>query len=432
MLLISLTVLAFGITRWETYLIVIGVILTLCGVYSLYKFVLKRFVEIDDYFESIKYRDFSRWFAETKGPKDMRELHKGFNLINKTIKSINSERQVQFVYLQKILEMVNVGIVAYDIETGTILWINDTMLHILDFPTFKNISFVLNRKPDVYEELFEKHHSANTPVTLKMNNEAYKVLISDTIFEVENNSFKLVVVQNIENTLNINENEAWQKLLSVMTHEIMNSIAPISSLAETLESSLKEGIEYSPSHVLETEDVIAGISSIKKRSEGLMKFAQAYRSLNKVSQVNKTTINAIEFLKSIKDLMKPTVPASVDLNFEITDKNIMLDIDGYLIEQVLINLLINAIEASTHEDHPTITVKIFKGLRGNPIISVLDNGTGIPDEIADTIFVPFFSTKKRGSGVGLSLSKEIMTLHQGKIQLRNRTSGGTEAQLQFE
>lgn len=433
MLLIALMVLAFGITRLETYLIVLGLILTLFGIYRLYKFVLKRFVEIDDYFESIKYRDFSRWFVETKGPKDMRELHRGFNLINKTIKSINNERQAQFVYLQKILEMVNVGIVAYNIETGEVLWINDSMLHILDFPTFKNISFVLNRKPNIYEELFEKHHSGSVPVNLKMVHEDHQVLISDTIFEVDASSFRLVVVQNIENTLNNNENEAWKKLLSVMTHEIMNSIAPITSLAETLENSLKENMDSPLEPSLEKADVISGISSIRKRSEGLMKFAKTYRSLNKVTQINKANISAQEFAKGIKDLMIPTLPPQAKLEFEIKDQNITLDIDGYLVEQVIINLLVNAIEATETLQNPLIVVKIFKGLRGKPIISVIDNGTGIPAEIKENIFVPFFSTKKRGSGVGLTLCKEIMTLHHGKINLRNRSSTqGTEVQLIFE
>ncbi len=431
-LLISLTTLAFGITRVEVYLIVLGFILTSFAIYNLYKFVFKRFVEVNDYFESIKYRDFSRWFVETKGPRDMRELHSGFNLINKTIKSINNERQAQFVYLQKILEMVDVGIVAYNIETGEVLWINDSLLHILDFPTFKNISFVMNRKPNVYEELFEKVHSGSAPVALKMNHEDHKVLISDTIFEVAESSFRLVMVQNIENTLNINENEAWKKLLSVMTHEIMNSIAPISSLAETLEQSLQQSMDNESSHTLETADLLSGISSIRSRSEGLMKFAKTYRSLNKVTQINRTEVVAVDFLKNIKDLMVASVPAQVTLNFKATEQNLVLHIDGYLIEQVLINLIINAIEATDQVKNPEINVQILKGQRAGPIITVTDNGTGIPAEIADNIFVPFFSTKKRGSGVGLSLCREIMTLHRGKITLRNKKSGGVEVQLLFD
>ena len=214
-------------------------------------------------------------------------------------------------------------------------------------------------------------------------------------------SFRLVVVQNIDNTLNENENEAWKKLLSVMTHEIMNSIAPITSLAETLETELKHTIEDSDSATIDNNDLLAGISSIKNRSAGLMRFAKTYRSLNNVSQINKTTVNAAEFLKSTRDLMLPTVPSNVDLRFEVHDEKMDFEIDSYLIEQVLINLLINAVEASNYKDHPKVIVRITKNQKGKPVIAVLDNGTGISDEIKENIFVPFFSTKKRGSGAML-------------------------------
>ncbi len=144
-LLLALILLAFGIAWVKTYVIIGGGILSVIAVYHLYRFMVKRFVELDDFFESIKYRDFSRWFVETKGPQDIRELHKGFNLVNKTIKAIDSERQAQFVYLQKILEMVNIGLIAYNVETGEVLWTNDSFLKTLDFPAFKNISFIEKR-----------------------------------------------------------------------------------------------------------------------------------------------------------------------------------------------------------------------------------------------------------------------------------------------
>ncbi|MGB5982336.1 MAG: ATP-binding protein [Nonlabens sp.] len=431
-LLGTLIALAFGIVEVEYYLIVMGSLSSLFAIYYLYSYVKRRFVEISDYFESIKYRDFSRWFVESKGPKDMRELHAGFNLINKTIKSINSERQAQLVYLQKILEMVDVGIVAYDLENGKVLWINDSLLETLNFPYFKNIGFVEDRKPALHEVLFDQRHIGTSPVTLPSSHDPQQVLISETVFEVEQSSFRLVVVQNIENTLNKNENDSWKKLLSVMTHEIMNSIAPITSLAETLEMNLRENLEREKKQGLEAEDILSGISSIKRRSEGLMKFAKTYRSLNNVSQINTSKIYIEDFVEGLQQLMISTVPQGVAINFTIVDRKMSLEIDSYLIEQVLINLIINAVEATEGKENRMVEVKAFKNLRGKPVIGVIDNGPGISEEIKDNIFVPFFSTKKRGSGIGLSLSKQIMTLHHGKILLRNREVAGTEAQLIFE
>ncbi|RXJ51330.1 sensor histidine kinase [Gelidibacter gilvus] len=431
-LLFALILLAFGIVNLHTYAIIGGAILTIISMYNLYQFAIKRFLEVDDFLESVKYRDFSRWFVETKGPQDIRQLHKGFNLVNKTIKAIDNERQAQFVYLQKILEMVNIGIIAYNVESGDVLWANDSFLKTLDFPSFKNISFIEKRRPKIYDELFETYHSNTASVTLEMQQETMKVLISDTVFEMEEHSFKLIVLQNIEETLNRNESEAWKKLLSVMTHEIMNSIAPITSLAETLQKNIQETIEQPQTAVLELEDIHAGLSSIKKRSEGLMKFAQTYRSLNKVTHVHKTKIKASLLFSSIDELLKPSLEdKNVILNFDLNDPNLTFEIDAYLIEQVLINLILNAIDATSTVSNPQILVSANISHKGTGQIKVTDNGTGIPEEIMDSIFVPFFSTKKTGSGIGLSLCKQIMLLHGGKIQLQSSEMKGTVVNLLF-
>lgn len=430
--LISLLVLAFGVSLDNTYAIVGGSIFSLISVYNLYRFQVKRYTEIDDFFESVKYRDFSRWFSEEHGAADIRKLHSGFNLVNKTIKTIDQERQAQLLYLQKILEMVDVGIFAYNVETGKVLWANDSVLKMLNFPAFKNVSFVEKRSPKIYDELFETYHSNTTSATLEMNREKLKVLITDTVFEMEANSFKLIVIQNIEDTLNRNESEAWKKLLSVMTHEIMNSIAPISSLAETLQLNIQNSMDNPTSEKLELEDVNAGLSSIKKRSEGLMKFAKTYRTLNKVTHVNKERIEASSLFSSIHALLKPSLEEkSVELNFELTDQKLAFEIDSYLIEQVLINVILNAIDATENVAHPKVTVSAGLNHKGIEQISIIDNGKGIPAEIADSIFIPFFSTKKTGSGIGLSLCKQIMTLHEGKIQLNSEEGVGTEVVLTF-
>lgn len=428
----SLLVLAFGVSWKNTYAIGLGTVFSVIAVYSLYKFVIRRFVEMDDFFESVKYRDFSRWFVEEKGPQDIRKLHAGFNLVNRTIKEINSERQAQFVYLQKILEMVEVGIIAYNLTSGEVLWANDSILKTLDFPSFKNIHFVKKRRPKVYAELFDTYHAPTDPITLKMRQESIEVLISDTVFRVEKESFKLIVLQNIEDTLNRTESEAWKKLLSVMTHEIMNSIAPISSLAETLQTNIVMVQNDPNDNSLDLNDLNDGISSIKKRSEGLMKFAKTYRSLNKITQISREKITTEELFKDIGDLMKPTLAQEkVNLTFEQEIPNLFLEIDTYLIEQVLINLIKNAIEACDDQLDAQITVSAGRTNKGSLQIKVLDNGKGIPQEVMENIFVPFFSTKKTGSGIGLSLSKQIMTLHSGKIQVESRVGEGTLIRLTF-
>lgn len=431
LLLAALVVLAFGVVNLNTYAILAGSLASICLLYFLHQFLIRRFVAMDDFFEAVKYRDFSRWFSEKHGPQDLRNLHKGFNSVNKTIKAINNERQAQFVYLQKILEMVDVGIIAYNLDSGAILWANESILSTLDLPAFKNIHFVEKRRPKLYEELFDTYRTEATSISITLKNEHLKVLISETVFQVEEDAFKLVVLQNIEDTLNQNESDAWKKLLSVMTHEIMNSIAPISSLAETLQQHIAVSKTNQETDI-DLDDLHAGISSIKKRSEGLMKFAKTYRSLSKVTHLNLETVSVNELFKNINDLLQPTlVDQRVELSFAMDQPEMLLEIDSYLIEQVLINLILNAIDATKMVAQPKIYVNATQNAKGRVLLKVLDNGSGIPEEIKESIFIPFFSTKKTGSGIGLSLSKQIMTLHKGKIQLKSEPGTGTEFTLQF-
>lgn len=432
LLLAGLTGLAWGIVNAHIYFILGGGVFTLFVLFNLYRFLTRRFVAMDDFFEAVKYRDFSRWFSEKHGPQDIRRLHKGFNNVNKTIKNINNERQAQFVYLQKILEMVDVGIIAYNLDSGQVLWANESLLNTLDLPNFKNIGFVEKRRPQLYDELFDTYRNEAVSTAITLRNENLKVLISETVFQVEEDAFKLVVLQNIENTLNQTESDAWKKLLSVMTHEIMNSIAPISSLAETLQNHIQNNQQNAALHPLELDDLNAGISSIKKRSEGLMKFAKTYRSLSKVTHLNLETVKVGELFKSISDLMQPSLADKhVSLYFKTENPEMLFEIDSYLIEQVLINLILNAIDATQEVKNAKIVVTASQNSKGKVQIKVRDNGSGIPEEIRESIFIPFFSTKKTGSGIGLSLSKQIMTLHKGKIQLQSDADNGTEFTLQF-
>ena len=415
----------------STYVILISIGL-LYLIINTYTFVKRRFVAMDDFFEAVKYRDFSRWFPEDRGPKDIRFLYKGFNEINRTIKEINAQNEAQYVYLQKILEMVDIGIIAYNLETGNVLWTNDSFGDILDLPSFKNTRFVESRKPELFTSIFETYHREPHSISIGLQNETIKILISDTIFSLEDDAFKLIVIQNIDNTLNKNESESWKKLLSVMTHEIMNSIAPISSLADTLQRNLQIAIDQPDENKLDIQDLNSGVKTIKNRSEGLLKFAKTYRSLNRVTQLNLQRIKVTELLKDIELLMAPSIESKgVSISFETKNSRLELDIDTHLIEQVLINLLLNAVDACKNKPNPQIKVTAFQNERREMIIKVYDNGSGIPQDILENIFVPFFTSKTTGSGIGLSLCKQIMLLHKGKILVKSIEDEGTVFSLVF-
>lgn len=433
LLLVSIILgLAYAIYINQTVYIVIASIVLLYLIINTYTFVKRRFVAMDDFFEAVKYRDFSRWFPEDRGPKDIRFLYTGFNEINRTIKEINAKNEAQYVYLQKILEMVDIGIIAYNLETGNVLWSNDYFGEILDVPSFKNIRFIESRKPKLFNTIFETYHREPNSISIALQNESIKILISDTVFQVDDDAFKLIVIQDIDDTLNKNESESWKKLLSVMTHEIMNSITPISSLADTLQSNLKLAIENPKENTLELDDINSGIKTIKNRSEGLLKFAKTYRSLSKVTHLNLQRIRVSELFNNIKLLMEPSIKAkNIDIEFKISGPKLELDIDTHLIEQVLINLILNAVDACKHKDNAQIKVMATQNPNRDIILKVYDNGSGIPQNILENIFVPFFTSKTTGSGIGLSLCKQIMLLHKGKIMVKSAEGEGSVFSLVF-
>ena len=411
---------------------IVASIAALYLIINMYSFIKRRFAVMEDFFEAVKYRDFSRWFPEDRGPKDIRFLYTGFNEINRTIKEINSQNEAQYVYLQKILEMVDIGIIAYNLESGDVLWSNEYFGEILDIPTFKNIRFVENRKPELYNTIFETYHRAPNSISITLQNDHIKILISDTIFQVKDDAFKLIVIQDIDDTLNKNESESWKKLLSVMTHEIMNSIAPISSLADTLQKNIQLAIETPKASHLELEDLNSGIKTIKNRSEGLLKFAKTYRSLSKVTHLNLQRVKIEDLFNNMQSLMEPSIRAKqIDLEFNITSPKLELDIDIHLIEQVLINLLLNAVDACKNIDQAKIKVLASQNANRNIVIKIHDNGSGIPSDILENIFVPFFTSKTTGSGIGLSLCKQIMLLHKGKIIVKSIEGEGSVFNLVF-
>ncbi len=399
---------------------------------SLFKFIIRRHKSMHDFFESVKYNDYSQWFNEKSGPEDIRELHQGFNAVNQKIKDINKDKETQYLYLEKILELIDTGIVAYSISTGNVIWINESFKELLKTPTLKNIKFVKKRSQNIFKTVFEAQHVNGSTITIDTEKNKAKLLISTAHFKMNNEEFKLIVLQNIDNTLNQNQSEAWNKLLHIMTHEIMNSITPISSLAETLQAEIKLNIEDSKKYPIDTNDLYLSVNSIQKRSEGLMNFSKSYRGLNKITTINASKVYVRELFDGINNLLKSSLKSKgIDLQFIIDSQKLQISMDAVLIEQVLINLIMNSVDACIERDQPKIIISAKTSSEGYAIIKIRDNGKGIPEVLLDKIFIPFFTSKKKGSGIGLSLCQQIMFLHKGQIQANSIENNGTEIRLVF-
>jgi two-component system, NtrC family, nitrogen regulation sensor histidine kinase NtrY len=419
----------FLVKQWWLYLAILSPVLF----YQLVEFVRfqkKTHEELKEFVEAVHYRDFSRYFDVKHAPADIQPLRQGFNEINTTFKVISKEKETQYQYLQKILELVDTGILSYEMETGEVVWMNDALKRMLQAPYLKTIHSLEKRDRVLFEEVTNLQPGNSRIGTVHLERSFFKVWLSATAFQTDGKKFKLIAFQNVNEALDETESKAWQKLLSVMTHEIMNSVAPISSLADTLKNRLQKSIEQ-PNDSVVIEDLEVGIDTIKRRSEGLLKFAETYRNLNKITRLSLKKVYVHELFANLHQLMQPTLEQKkIELEIILKEPDLSFEADASLIEQVLINLIVNAIEAVKDSADPRIILSAEAEAK-KVILKVSDNGTGISEEVLDKIFIPFFSTKKSGSGIGLSLCKQIMMLHRGNIRVYSKEGRGTMFVLQF-
>jgi C4-dicarboxylate-specific signal transduction histidine kinase len=330
------------------------------------------------------------------------------------------------------LELVNTGILAYDIETYDTLWINDSFKAMFQIPYVKNINWLQKRHPTLYEELKEIQLGENRLTTINAGNRTIKTLSNASTFQTGGKTYMLIAFHNISSTLEEVESGAWKGLLNVMTHEIMNSIAPVASLADTLKKRMehmKDEMRLDESS--DFEDMESAMETIRRRSEGLLRFANSYRNLSKNIVPEIHPVNVHELINSIYRLMLPSLEQKhIFLEIRTDNSTPVAHIDRNLIEQVIINFITNATHAVKDTQEPHII--LVSGTKDeNPYFTVADNGCGISPEVQEKMFIPFFSTKKTGTGIGLSLSREIVKMHNGNLQLQTKEGEGTAFTVLF-
>ncbi|TAL46437.1 MAG: GHKL domain-containing protein [Chitinophagaceae bacterium] len=421
----------FLVKQWYVYLLLVVPVI-IYQIIEFYRFQHKALDELDQFVEAVHYRDFSRYFDVKHAPTEIQPLRKGFNEINTTFKVISKEKETQYQYLQKILELVDTGILSYEEKSGDVVWMNESLKKMLQLPYLKTIHSLAKRDSELYKEIVALKPGDNRVATAHQERTTFKLLLSATAFQTEGKLYKLIAFQNVNEALDETESKAWQKLLSVLTHEIMNSVAPISSLADTLKNRLQQSVPVLSNETGSVDDLELGIETIKRRSEGLLKFAETYRNLNKITTLNLKKVYVRDIFENLLQLMQPTLEQkNIEIETILKDTDLILEVDADLLEQVLINLVVNAIEAVKERPDPRIVLSSYLANNRKTVIKVADNGPGMPAELLDKIFIPFFSTKKSGSGIGLSLCKQIMMLHKGNIQVQSVEGEGTAFLLQF-
>ncbi|MCB0709169.1 MAG: ATP-binding protein, partial [Chitinophagaceae bacterium] len=239
LLFVTLSATAWLLVNGYILFMMLLVVVIIIQVIDLYRFSNRSRMELEQFVESVHYRDFSRHFDEKNAPVAIQPMRKGFNEINSTLKLISKERETQYQYLQKILELVDTGILSYNHQDGEVMWMNESLKQLLNIPYLKTIQSLQKRDETLYNEILGLKPGDHKVVPIVSDKNNLKILLSATAFQTDGKVYKLVAFQNINEALDETESKAWQKLLSVMTHEIMNSVAPISSLADTLKNRLQ-------------------------------------------------------------------------------------------------------------------------------------------------------------------------------------------------
>jgi two-component system nitrogen regulation sensor histidine kinase NtrY len=378
--------------------------------------------KISYFLESVQNEDSTLSFPTNITDKPIREIYQGLNKVNKQIQQLKIEGRQQEQYFQTLLEYVATGIVTFNTK-GFVLHANSSAKKMLGVDVLTHINQLERVNRNLFQAIKNINPFEQKLVSVTTERGIIQLSIKSTSFKAKENELILLSIQDIRNELDEKELDSWMKLIRVLMHEIMNSIAPITSLSESLCKFFTiDGRPALPEEVTEAtiETTLRGLNVIKEQGNSLMLFVESYRKLTRLPKPDKIIFKMEDLVNRIKVLYSSLENSGkVKLAVAISPPDMELFADENLISQVLINLTKNALQAN--EKNPDAKIQITIGINSEhrPEIRVTDNGPGIPDEILEQIFVPFFTTRENGSGIGLSLSRQIMRLHGGSLQVRS-------------
>ncbi len=398
----------------------IGVLIIIAQTTALINYVNQTNRKIAYFFDAIKNEDFTLRFPEKLSVKSLEELNHSLNMLNSMIQDIHLKKQAQEQYYQEILRQADIGIFTINAK-GHILFANPTVQELLNYRPLNHIK-QLNQVDQELYQLFQKLEPFENKI-YQLGNERGKrdLSIKCTPLTIEGQDLLLVVVHDIHRELDEKETDSWVKLIRVLTHEIMNTITPITSISESILSYFKKGstlTDHSEFSKDQIKNTAKGLEVIKDQGNDLMSFVQSYRKFLSVPEPEKELVSANKLLERVKLLLEEqNQDHPISIEVEVNPKELELYIDSQQISQVLLNLGKNAKQSLEGQENGMI--KFICGINemNKKYIQVWDNGAGIPPDLLNEIFVPFFTTKNSGTGIGLSLSKQIMRLHGGSINV---------------
>jgi len=426
----------FFVTNLTLTLVLVGVTIVV-QIFLLIRYVDRTNRVLNNFLESIRYSDFTKTFQVEGLDSSFDKLKNSFNQVIKDFQAVRAEKEEHFFYLQTVIQHIGIALIAFQ-RNGKVELINNATRKLFQVRALNNIESLREISPELFHCLITIKHGENALVRIREKDDLLQLSIYATEFNIHNRSIVLVSIKNIQQELDEKEMESWQKLIQVLTHEIMNSIAPISSLSQTVSGMLNElsetlkdkGIEGDETETL--DEVNQALRTIYNRTDGLMHFVHTYRDLTKIPQPVFSIFTISQLFDNVINLMtQESQSSSIVIQSSIEPATLELSADEKLIEQVLINLVKNAIQAMHNQASGVIELKAFMSKRGRIVIQVSDNGQGIEPHVLEKIFIPFFTTKQQGSGIGLSLSRQILRLHGGTITAYSEPGVETKFTLTF-
>ena len=421
-------------TDWQITPIVCGLLIVLC-ISEMIHYVEKTNREFKSFLEFIYHHDFSVSISNQGKGRVFTELGSAYKLITGEYQRLNLEKEAHYQYLESVIEHVSVALICLDRE-GNVVLMNQQAKKLFKapyLPTVNSFSRIDTRLPEILQVLVAGEHHLTS---IRIDEESLQLVLFATEFQLLGEYYKLISFQNIRDELDQREIDSWQKLIRVLTHEIMNSVTPIISLTSVIKEILVSSDEtHRQLRQLSTEegqDLLRSIDSIESRSKGLMTFVQAYSNLTNMPSPDFTDVKVMDLLMQVQTIMLPELErARIEVELDCADKKLMIRADPQMIEQVLINLIKNAIESLAGRQDPKIILRAFVTQANKILITVIDNGPGIEPENLENIFVPFFTTKHKGSGIGLSISRQIMFVNKGVLSVKTSLGNGCMFILRF-
>ena len=399
---------------------------------ELIKYVSKTNAEITRFFEAARHADYSQRFDLSNVGSGFDELGQTFSEILVQLQKARNDQEESLRHLKAVVEHVPVPLLSLDTNNHITLWNNSARRLFGTHPVI-TLNDLAQFSTDFPESVSSLAAGQRSLITITIDGVQHQLSLAATSLTVGQHKENLISLQDIQSELDSAQLDAWQDLVRVLTHEIMNSITPVASLAKTA-VDLVEDVKQQVDDPLKEEliDVSEAVQTVARRSDGLMQFVGSYRKLTKLPAPNKQTIDLhVLFAQTLLLAQQNALGRHIDMQFSVLPESLQLNADQDMVEQVLLNLLHNAQHAVSGLKQAKITLDATLNNRGRVVISVKDNGVGLSPDIADKVFIPFFTTKREGSGVGLALTRQIMLAHQGQVSVKSEPGQGSQFQLTF-